>query len=161
MTSTDSTTALELISKEMPDVILIDIMMPHVSGLEILQQVRDDERLSHIPIIVLTASDNEQTKMEALKLGAAEFLEQARERFRTDRPRAQRLAHQSAARSPEKLRAGFGTPGSAADGGIGRLAAGIDPLPGQGGGIPRQRDRASRRPRGPLRRNHRPAIGPR
>jgi putative two-component system response regulator len=74
VTSTDSTAALELISKEMPDVILIDIMMPHVSGLEILQQARDDERLSHIPIIVLTASDNEQTKMEALKLGAAEFL---------------------------------------------------------------------------------------
>jgi putative two-component system response regulator len=54
--------------------VLIDIMMPYVSGLEILQKVRDDERLAHIPVIVLTASDNEQTKMEALKLGAAEFL---------------------------------------------------------------------------------------
>lgn len=74
VTSTDSRTVMETIAAEMPDVVLIDIMMPHVSGLEILQKVRDDERLVHIPVIVLTASDNEQIKMEALKLGAAEFL---------------------------------------------------------------------------------------
>ena len=74
VTSTDPRPVMEMIAKEMPDVILIDIMMPFVSGLEILRKVREDERLTHIPTIVLTASDNEQTKMDALELGAADFL---------------------------------------------------------------------------------------
>ena len=74
MTSTDSRSVMEMISQEMPDVILTDVMMPFVSGLQILGQLREDEQLAHIPTIVLTAADNEQTKMEALELGAADFL---------------------------------------------------------------------------------------
>ena len=74
VTSTDPRPVMELISQKMPDVILIDIMMPFVSGLQILGMLREDEHLAHIPTIVLTASDNEQTKMEALELGAADFL---------------------------------------------------------------------------------------
>ncbi len=74
VTSTDPRLVLEMIVQEMPDVILIDITMPRVTGLEILRKVRDDECLAHIPTIVLTASDNEQTKMEALELGATDFL---------------------------------------------------------------------------------------
>ncbi len=74
VTSTDPRPVMEMISREIPDVILLDVMMPHVSGLEILQDVREDERLAYLPTIVLTASDNEQVKIEALKLGAADFL---------------------------------------------------------------------------------------
>ncbi|MEI8372291.1 MAG: HD domain-containing phosphohydrolase [Planctomycetota bacterium] len=74
VTSTDPRPVMDMIAREMPDVILLDIMMPHISGLEILRKVREDERLAHIPTIVLTAADNEQTKMEALELGAADFL---------------------------------------------------------------------------------------
>jgi putative two-component system response regulator len=73
-TTTDPRPVMEMVASEMPDVILIDIMMPFVSGLQILGKLRDDDRLSHIPTIVLTAADNEQTKMEALELGAADFL---------------------------------------------------------------------------------------
>ena len=74
VTSTDPRPVMEMVSGEMPDVILIDIMMPFVSGLQILGKLREDDRLAHIPTIVLTAADNEQTKMEALELGAADFL---------------------------------------------------------------------------------------
>lgn len=74
VTSTDSRQVMELIASEMPDVILLDIMMPHVSGLDILRSLHDDPSLSHVPVIVLTASDDEQTKMEALELGATDFL---------------------------------------------------------------------------------------
>ncbi len=74
VTSTDPRPVVEMVAKEMPDVILLDVMMPHVSGLQILEKLRDDERLTHIPAIVLTASDSEQIKMEALELGAADFL---------------------------------------------------------------------------------------
>jgi putative two-component system response regulator len=74
VTSTDPRPVLDMMLKEMPDVLLTDIMMPHISGLELLQKVRADARLSHIPTIVLTASNNERTKIEALELGAADFL---------------------------------------------------------------------------------------
>ncbi|MGA2032248.1 MAG: HD domain-containing phosphohydrolase [Thermoguttaceae bacterium] len=74
VTSTDPRPVKAMIAREMPDVILLDIMMPEISGLEILKQVRDDEKLSFIPIIVLTADDNESTKLQALTLGATDFL---------------------------------------------------------------------------------------
>ncbi len=74
VTSTDPRPVMELVSSEMPDVILINVMMPFVSGLQLLERLREDDRLVHIPSIVLTASDNEQTKMEALELGATDFL---------------------------------------------------------------------------------------
>jgi len=73
-TSTDPRPVMEMIANEMPDAILIDVMMPFISGLQILEKLRQDERLAHIPTIVLTASDNERTKMEALDLGATDFL---------------------------------------------------------------------------------------
>ena len=73
VTSTDPRPVMKMVSSEMPDVILIDIMMPFVSGLQILEQLREDEGLTHIPAIVLTASDNEQTKIEALDWGRRIF----------------------------------------------------------------------------------------
>ncbi|MGA2255268.1 MAG: HD domain-containing phosphohydrolase [Thermoguttaceae bacterium] len=74
VTSTDPRPVMEMVSSELPDVILIDVMMPFVSGLQILGRLREDEQLAHIPAIVLTAADDEQTKMEALEVGAADFL---------------------------------------------------------------------------------------
>ncbi|HEV2971707.1 MAG TPA: HD domain-containing phosphohydrolase [Pirellulales bacterium] len=74
VTSTDPVPVMEMIAREMPDVILIDVMMPVISGLDILRMVREDERLAHIPMIVLTAADNTETRMEALNLGATDFL---------------------------------------------------------------------------------------
>jgi CheY-like chemotaxis protein len=74
VTSTDPRPALDMISREMPDVILLDVMMPGISGLEILRKVREDPRLAHIPALILTAADNEQTRIEALELGATDFL---------------------------------------------------------------------------------------
>ena len=63
-----------MIIRETPDAVLLDVMMPVVSGLDILRAVREDRRLAHIPVIVLTAADNEETRMEALKRGATDFL---------------------------------------------------------------------------------------
>ena len=70
----DATTTLATIREQRPDVILLDIMMPQVSGLQILQAVRADPVLTHIPVLILTASSDEQTKIEALELGATDFL---------------------------------------------------------------------------------------
>jgi putative two-component system response regulator len=74
VTCTDPRPVMEIIAKEMPDIVLLDIMMPVVSGLDILRKIRTAERLSHIPVIMLTAADNEEIRIEALELGATDFL---------------------------------------------------------------------------------------
>ena len=72
--STDSTRALELLKDNKPDVVLLDVNMPEVSGLDILNSMRSDETLRHIPAIVLTGATDSATKLVALGLGAADVL---------------------------------------------------------------------------------------
>ncbi len=70
----DGRKALGMIDMLCPDVVLLDIMMPHISGLEILQSVRGRKHLMHLPIIILTAMDDTTTKIRALEMGASDFL---------------------------------------------------------------------------------------
>jgi putative two-component system response regulator len=74
ITTTDSTTALALLVAERPDVVLLDIMMPEVDGIEVLQSIRAHKDLRHIPVLILTASTDLQTKTRALNAGATDFL---------------------------------------------------------------------------------------
>ena len=71
---TDSKLAMSTIRSERPSVLLLDLNMPDVSGLEILSEVRSDEELKQLPVIVLTSSNDPETKVEALQLGATDFL---------------------------------------------------------------------------------------
>jgi putative two-component system response regulator len=74
ITTTDSSIAFELIRREMPDVILLDVMMPKVNGIDLLRDIRADQHLCHIPVIILTASTDADTKLRALEAGATDFL---------------------------------------------------------------------------------------
>ena len=74
ITTHDSTQALEIIANNSPDVVLLDLMMPDVNGFEILQSIRADKQLKHIPVIILTSSTDADTKLKALRLGANDFL---------------------------------------------------------------------------------------
>jgi putative two-component system response regulator len=74
ITTTDSTTAMTLIAQEQPDVVLLDVMMPQVNGIDILRSIRADARLRHIPVLILTASTDAETKHKALDAGATDFL---------------------------------------------------------------------------------------
>jgi putative two-component system response regulator len=74
VTTTDSRDAVALVEKERPDVLLLDIMMPHVSGLDILAALRADKRWAHLPVVILTAATDQTTKRRALELGASDFL---------------------------------------------------------------------------------------
>ncbi|MGQ9574422.1 MAG: response regulator, partial [Thermoguttaceae bacterium] len=73
-TTTNATRAMEMIRAEQPDVVLLDIMMPGVSGLEILAELRQSERFLDLPVIILTAACDRDTKLNALRVGATEFL---------------------------------------------------------------------------------------
>ena len=74
VTCTRASQAVALIGREHPDVVLLDIVMPEVSGLEILRDVRDSKQTAHIPVIILTAADDDETKLKALELGATDCL---------------------------------------------------------------------------------------
>lgn len=66
--------ALDLIKNESPDIVLLDVVMPEVSGLTILEQIRQFNCISGTPVLILTASTDPGTKMQALELGATDFL---------------------------------------------------------------------------------------
>ena len=66
--------ALELLAGERPDVVLLDLVMPEVSGFDIIQAMRTEAGLDHIPIIVLTSYTSADMKIRALELGATDFL---------------------------------------------------------------------------------------
>ncbi len=74
ITTTDATTACGLIRKEHPDVVLLDLMMPEVSGLDILRSLRLDESTQLVPVLILTASSDRESKRTALEIGATDFL---------------------------------------------------------------------------------------
>ena len=74
LTNSEPAQALELLASERPDVVLLDLMMPVVSGFDILKGIRADPALRYIPVIVLTSSTDSETKLRALELGATDFL---------------------------------------------------------------------------------------
>jgi len=67
--------ALVLARTECPDVILLDLHMPHVTGFDILQQIRADRSLTWTPVVILTSSTDHDEKLRALELGATDFLQ--------------------------------------------------------------------------------------
>ncbi|WP_157606269.1 HD domain-containing phosphohydrolase [Schlesneria paludicola] len=70
----DATRAVSQIAEEMPDLVILDVMMPVVSGVDILRQLRSKPELSHIPVLILTASTDRSTKLTVLEYGASDFL---------------------------------------------------------------------------------------
>jgi diguanylate cyclase (GGDEF)-like protein len=74
VTVEDSTRAMKILAETHPDLLLLDLMMPEVSGFDILSAVRAHPKFKHLPVIILTASTDTQSKLQALDLGATDFL---------------------------------------------------------------------------------------
>lgn len=74
LTITDPREAFEALRTERPDVVLMDIMMPHITGLDMLRHRQKTNEFQHIPFIILSANSENQIKRDALRLGATDFL---------------------------------------------------------------------------------------
>ena len=71
----DGQEAIDLLETENDiDLVLLDLMMPNLSGLDVLARIRSSERLKHLPCIILTAAGQEAQHQKAMELGATEFL---------------------------------------------------------------------------------------
>lgn len=66
--------AVSLAKKELPDIILLDIMIPGINGFEVCKRIRNDEETKKIPIIMLTVKREENDKVRGLKLGADDYI---------------------------------------------------------------------------------------
>jgi len=66
--------ALTLVKNALPDLVLLDWMLPGVSGIEVAKRLRADERTRHVPIIMLTARSDEQDKIVGLETGADDYI---------------------------------------------------------------------------------------
>ncbi|MEY2526125.1 MAG: cyclic di-GMP phosphodiesterase [Verrucomicrobiota bacterium] len=71
---TDSRLAVETYKTFQPDLVMLDLMMPHVDGFAVLETLRCETNEIFLPVIVLTADANEETKLRALRAGATDFL---------------------------------------------------------------------------------------
>jgi len=58
----------------MPEVILLDLKLPKIDGLDVLRQIRGDQRTRFLPVVILTSSDEEQDLVESYKLGANSYV---------------------------------------------------------------------------------------
>ncbi|MBV8080068.1 MAG: response regulator [Actinobacteria bacterium] len=74
----DGVEAMELLedaSRPLPTVVLLDLQLPRLSGLEVLQRMRDTDRLRRVPVVILTSSREEQDRLRGYDFGANSYVQ--------------------------------------------------------------------------------------
>lgn len=66
--------ALEKMGETVPDAIILDVMMPEIDGFEVCRLLKKNDRLKHIPVIMLTAKGQTDDKVEGIELGADDYI---------------------------------------------------------------------------------------
>jgi diguanylate cyclase (GGDEF)-like protein len=74
VTTSEPKQAMRLFEEHRPDILLLDLNMPEVTGFDILSQIRAHEELRYVPVIILTAETDSVAKLKALDLGATDLL---------------------------------------------------------------------------------------
>jgi DNA-binding response OmpR family regulator len=72
--ASDGETGIQLAKEYLPDLILLDVVMPGIDGFEVCARIRNDERLLYIPIIMITALDDRDSKIQGLEAGADDYI---------------------------------------------------------------------------------------
>ena len=100
-------TAVHMLRREKPDLMLLDLMLPDRDGWDITRLVRGDPTLAHIPIIMLTARVDDTDKIVGLEMGADDYVTKPyNPREVVARVRARLRSHRADGAQPEVLRAG-------------------------------------------------------
>ena len=74
LTAADGEEGLELIQKEMPNIVVSDVVMPKMSGTELCKQIKNDFNTCHIPVVLLTARTAVEQNIEGLRIGADDYI---------------------------------------------------------------------------------------
>jgi DNA-binding response OmpR family regulator len=78
MVDLDSQVGLERVKTEKPDLVLLDIMMPNLNGLEVLKLLKSDDATKAIPVVMITNVEDDDTQKQAEELGADGYLIKSR-----------------------------------------------------------------------------------
>lgn len=74
LTAEDGIKGLELAQEELPDLIILDLVIPKLEGVKVLEALKDDSSTADIPVLVASAKSDKDTIEKVLKLGAANYL---------------------------------------------------------------------------------------
>jgi len=73
-TVNDSTKAIEVANSVNPDLITLDLMMPGLTGFELCELLHNDPKFANIPIVIISAKDDAESKAKAIRVGARDYL---------------------------------------------------------------------------------------
>ncbi len=74
LTASDGPTALAIAASELPDIVLLDVMMPGMDGFAVCRRLKDDPATRHVPVVLVTALDGRADRVAGLEAGADDFL---------------------------------------------------------------------------------------
>jgi len=123
--ASDGSEALEILRDATPDLVFTDWKMPEIGGEEVLRYMRRDARLSAIPVIVITAFGSSHSAIEAVRLGAYDFITKPFDLQDISLTAERALSHSSLSREVNQLRAQVGRNSTPA---AGRLVGSSGPM---------------------------------
>ncbi|MBL8566585.1 MAG: PleD family two-component system response regulator [Hyphomicrobiaceae bacterium] len=74
ITAMDGPSALQRMAETPPDIVLLDVMMPGMDGFEVCRRIRQDAKIAHIPVVMVTALSDAEDRVRGLEAGADDFL---------------------------------------------------------------------------------------
>ena len=74
VTAMNGADALESVQRSSPDIVLLDVMMPGIDGIEVCRRIKSNPQTQHIPVVMVTALDQPEDRVKGLEAGADDFL---------------------------------------------------------------------------------------